>query len=350
MLRSRFSLLTCFAYPVVALSLGCGSIDLESTALSGVQSPTFFVSGRNLVDPCGQPVVLRGVNEMVTYMPSKDGLPAFKEIAKTKANSVRIYWHTSDSSRDLDNVLSAAESQDLIAVVYVFNPEPPGSKQPVPTSVAQAVDYWTSTDITNVIKQHEHWLIIALRERSDSNGGSNDNWASDYDAAVARMRSASIDVPLAIDAPNAGSDVDTLLRLGKDRIAADPLQKLLLNVNSGVLGDSADTLASQLAAANSANLPMLVGEISWMTHKSDNSCGDPYTYWKVLAAAQETQTGWLAWSWGARHNVYCPDLDMTNGGSFDNFTDWGRGAAVTDTNSIQNTSQAPSYVPGGACN
>jgi mannan endo-1,4-beta-mannosidase len=295
--------------------------------------------------------VLRGVNEMVTYIPNKDALPAFTEIAKTHANSVRIYWHTSDSASDLDRVLSDAESQRLIPVIYVFNNETYGSSGVTPTSVSEAVTYWTSSAVAPVIKKHEHWLIISLREKGDSPRGSND-WVTNYANAVADMRRSSINVPLAIDAPNAGSDVATLLSSGPQLIADDyPAHNLLLNVNSGVLNDSADTLATQLKAANDSELdyPLLIGEISVTTHYPDYRCGEPYAYSTVLAAAEETQTGWLAWSWGARQNVYCHDLDMTTDGRYDHLTDWGLGAVRSDTNSLEKKSIAPRYVPGGSC-
>ena len=345
-MRQRGSaFIVCLACSTAVASFGCGSVALKATALSSVQSPTFSVSGRELLDPCGQPVVLRGVNEMVTYIPHKNGLPAFTEIAKTHANSVRIYWHTTDSAADLDRVLSDAESQRLIAVIYVFNNEPLGSTVVTPTSVADAVGYWTSSDVAPIIKKHEHWLIIALREKGDSPHGSND-WVSNYAKAAARMRSASINVPLAIDAPNEGSDVATLLSMAPQLVAGD--SNLLFNVNSGVLNDSADALATQLNVANSADLPLLIGEVSWKTHHPDYACGDPYAYSTVLAAADVTQTGWMAWSWGAAQNI-CTDLDMTTDGIYDHFTDWGLGVVKSDPNSLEEKSVASHYTPGGSC-
>ena len=54
---------------------------------------TFFTDGRDLFDPNGTKVILRGVNKMSVW---DDNDPTgdiyFAEIRKTQANSVRIVW------------------------------------------------------------------------------------------------------------------------------------------------------------------------------------------------------------------------------------------------------------------
>jgi mannan endo-1,4-beta-mannosidase len=164
------------------------------------------------------------------------------------------------------------------------------------------------------------------------------------------MRTAAINVPLAIDAPLAGSDVETLLSSSAPaRLAADPLHNLLLNVNAGGSSDTGETLATQLNRARAAILPLLIGEVSGYSHTADYSCEGPYDYATVLAAAETTQTGWLAWSWGLAKNQYCPSLDMTTDGTFNGLVGWGLDAAVTNENSISKTSRATQYVPGSSC-
>lgn len=361
-MRSRGSAFFSFsAYATVAAALcACEGIDLQATTFGepgqsnsekAVKSPTFYVSGSQLRDPCAKPVLLRGVNEMVTYLPSKSGAAAFKEIAKTNANSVRIYWRTSDSGAELDTVLRDAEANRLIPVVYVFNGAP-DQERFVETSLMDAVTYWTRSDVAPVIEAHKSWLLIALREKSSDSSASVGGWASRYRESIARMRSAGILLPLAIDAPLEGSNIQTLLDSGRDLIATDTTGNLMLNVNLGLANDSADspdTLAAQLGSAAALELPMLIGEISGYSHRSDYSCGDPYAFATVLDAAQKSQTGWLAWSWGAAPNKPCSDLDMAPGGVYDSLGGWGREVARSDPNSIEHTSLKPQYAPGVSC-
>lgn len=363
MLPSRSAISVFSGCPIAAVLFACGSVDLQATALIQRQSPppdvscevigspTFYVAGRRLCSPCGDPVVLRGVNEMVTYIGAQAAEAAFSEIARTNANSVRIYWHTSDSADDLDRVLSEAEAQRLIVIVYAFNGgESEQDHVVIPTSLSQVADYWTGDAVKRVVTKHQNWLVIALREKSTDASQDATTWASRYDAAVARIRSAAINVPLAIDAPLAGSDVETLLSAsGLARIAADPLHNLLLNVNAGGSSDTGDKLAAQLNKAHAAVLPLLIGEVSGFSHTADYSCAGPYNYSTVLATAERTQTGWLAWSWGLAKNQYCSSLDMTTDGTFSGLTDWGLDAAVTNENSINKTSRAAQYTPGSSC-
>src|SRR5688572_15622868 len=54
---------------------------------------TFKVVGRDLTDPCGVTVLLKGVNKMSVF-DEQDiyGSAYFPEIAKTNSNCVRIVW------------------------------------------------------------------------------------------------------------------------------------------------------------------------------------------------------------------------------------------------------------------
>jgi len=298
-------------------------------------------------------VVLRGVNEMVTYINTdNDVSAAFGEIARTNANAVRLYWRLSDSASRLGQVLSLAEAEThpLLAIIYVFKDDDPAQEPgTTPTSLDDATKYWTSDDVKAVIKQHQSWLIVALRDKNTDTAADVATWAQRYDAAVKSMRDAGIAVPLAIDAPLAGSDVESLLSLGRARIKADPLHNLLLNVNAGFLSDSSATLARQLSTAYKANLPLLIGEVSGRVHTAKYECDGDYTYSTVLAAAQQTETGWLAWSWGWANNQYCSQLNMTADKTYEGLTAWGLDAAVKNENSIANTSTLPTYVPGSSC-
>ena len=340
-------------------ALSCGEIVLQTTSDTdststpiysdaGVVSDTFFVSGSTLRDPCGQPVILRGVNEMVSFDPdAKDGSPEFSEIAKTGANSVRIYWQPTESDVDLDRLLTNAEQTKLIPIVYVFNytngPE---------TTASKAAAFWTQPNITAVVQNHRQWLIIALCEKALQTTESLNDWASSYDDAVAQLRRASITVPLAIDAPQYGLDTSDLATMGNDRIVADPKHNLLLNVNawwSNVASVTVDTIRSNIKTVTNASLPLLIGEFAGYAQQKPACYDVTFDYATLLEVAQETHTGWTAWSWGRFPNIDCGHLNMTTDGTFPGLTDWGLDVATTNVNSIRNTSVAAKFTPGRGC-
>jgi mannan endo-1,4-beta-mannosidase len=338
--------------------LGCGNVSLQTTFLAEQNSentnsnaplsPTFFVLGRSLFDPCRQPVILRGINEMITFSDGKDGIPEYSEIAKTHANSVRIYWRTSDTANELDVALTNSEQQKLIPIVYVFNYLITNPN--IVTTVSMAADYWTRSDVLSVVNKHQHWLIIALRERNVPYSGTPADtaaWAANYDSAVKRLRLAGINVPLAIDAPNSGSDIDTLRMLGLARIAADSIHNLLLSVNAW--WSTMPDIRNEFTLAQQAALPLMVGEVSG--YAQPGCPNTQFDYSTLMAAAQDTGTGWLAWSWGGVKNFDCPGgfLDMTTDGTYAGLVGWGYNVAVGDTNSIQNTAAPSVYTPGSVC-
>lgn len=346
-----------------ALSLiGCGNIVLQTTSEpeqnsfslnsdAGVVSDTFFVSGPTLFDPCGQPVVLRGVNEMVTFTyQSKDGSAYLGEIAKTGANSIRIYWTTNDTKDDLERLLTNTEKNKLIPIIYVFNYQLGPSTVPIPTTVSQAADFWTRSDILPIVLKHQQWLIIALREKDLPATESLSDWGSNYDTQVKRLRDAAINVPLAIDAPNYGLDIGNLAQSGQARIDADPRRNLLLNTNAWWTNVTADVIRSNITTVTNASLPLLIGEFSDYA-QYPNCTSLIFDYSTLIQVAQETGSGWEAWSWGAARNTQpCSTLDMTTDqGKFDNLSPWGREVALTNGNSIQRTSAPAKFTPGRGC-
>ncbi len=308
-------------------------------------------------------MILRGINEMITFISPGTGiLPSganvFSEIAKTKANSVRLYWQMSDTKSDtpaeIDVALTNAEQQKLIPIIYVFqySPTDPNSSYTT-TTVSAAAAFWSKADMVSVIQKHSQWLIIALREKNLPTTESLSDWATHYTAVFAGIRKAGINVPLAIDAPNYGLslDIDTLQSVVPTMIAADPNHNLLLSVNAWSANFTPDMITMELSKAQQAAVPLVIGEFSG--YEQPGCPNTPFGYETLLAQAQATGTGWLAWSWGGATNFNCQGgyLDMTSDGTFASLRQpgWGYNVAVADPNSIQNTAVPSSYTPGSAC-
>jgi len=318
---------------------------------AGVVNDTFYVSGQSLMDPCGNPVVLRGVNEMTTFMyQGKDGSSCFGEITQTHANAIRLYWQTSDTANDLDRLLLNAEAKRMIAVIYVFNNAATNST----TTFEDAKAYWTSPDILPIVIKHRQWLIIALRERSSSGTSAIEtNWAANVDAAVQGLRSAGINVPLAVDAPQFGLDTAALSQSGSERLLADPRRNILFSINAWWPNASASVIRTNISLATNAGLPTLVGEFSGYAQSAPDCQDVTYDWATIIQVAQETHAGWFAWSWGAAANLPpCQGLNMTSNGTYAGLYGWGAEVASTSSNNpsgIPNTSVPATFVPGAGC-
>jgi mannan endo-1,4-beta-mannosidase len=297
-----------------------------------------------LYDRCGTKVVLRGVNEMVIWSADRDGAPEFSEIAKTGANAVRIVWTSEGSASELDKAIDNAVQAKLIPMIENHDATGDLSK------VSAVVDYWTREDIVEVVKAHSPYLLLNIANEAGA-AVQQSSFESTYKDAITRIRGKGVNVPLIIDAPSWGQDIDMLQAASPSLQAHDPLHNLLFSVHMWWHDPSGSRVTSELQESVDMGMPLIVGEFAQhAVYLCDDS---PFAYTVLLAEAQKHGIGWLAWSWGGVENGDCANegsFDMTVGGTFGNWEEpWGEAVAVTDPNSIQKTSVRPASMLNGAC-
>lgn len=307
--------------------------------------PTFYVQERHLYDRCGEQVVLRGINEMIVWSPGRDGDPEFAEIAKTGANSVRIVWNEEGSAAELDTAITNAVEQNLIPLV-----EHHGATGDL-TLLPEVVDYWVQDDVVDVLKKHESYLLLNIANEAGDGNVTPDDFAVAYETAIDRIRATGLRLPLVIDAPQWGQNIDVLQAAGPGLLEHDPEKNLLFSVHMWWHDPSGTRVISELEESVDMDLPLIVGEFS---QHAVYMCADaPFAYTILLEEAQKHAIGWLAWSWGSVPNNDCAGdtggFDMTTDGEFGSWNDWGEAVALTDPNSIQNTSVRPASMVDGAC-
>jgi len=334
------------APPAGGASGAGGSIDggVVSAPDGAALHAGFYVDGRTLRDRCGDEVVLRGVNEMVIYTASQDGLPAFSEMAKTGANSVRITWNTTGSAAKLDAAMSNAIANQMIPMV-VLN-DATGDL----TKLALEVDYWVRSDVLAAIGKYEDKLLINVGNEVGNGTVTQAAFSSAYQSAITRMRGAGIHTPLVIDGSSWGQDVDMLQAVGPALIDFDPDHNLVFSVHMYWNDPNGTRLTRELSESVAMNLPLIVGEFA---QHAVSGCGSaPFAYEVLMSVAKASAIGFLPWSWGAVKNGDCQDdqpFDMTTNGTYDALQGWGAEVAVSDANSIQNTSVRSRYVATGSC-
>src|SRR5690606_35153134 len=67
---------------------------------------TMYVKGRFLYTVAGEKVIMRGVNEMMTWSNNLQGNIILPEIAKTGANTIRLVWTIDKNPADLDALIT----------------------------------------------------------------------------------------------------------------------------------------------------------------------------------------------------------------------------------------------------
>ncbi|MGH9457891.1 MAG: cellulase family glycosylhydrolase [Thermoanaerobaculia bacterium] len=313
---------------VLALVLAAGA--------AAAERPRFRVEGRHLVDPCGDRFVVRGVNKMAVWT-DPDGVPSFSEIAKTGANTVRIVWLTSAPASALDLVLTNAHAAGLVPILEIHDATGMWDK------LDTVVSWWTAPATVSVIRKHDAYLLANIANEAGANDVREHQFIEGYADAILRMRAAGIRVPLIIDAPGWGRNVELLLRAAPSLLEID--RDLVFSWHAwDTAGDQAARITRALEAAAARNIPLLVGEFA----HAEVGCRGAIPYAHLMAEAQRLEIGWLAWSWGPG-NSDCAAMDMTEDGTFAALRGWGEEVAWTDPNGICATSVPSRFLDPDGC-
>lgn len=306
---------------------GKGYIPLSSQA----SYPGFYVRGRHLYAKDGEKVLLRGVNRMAVWAEPK-GEFSLPQIEQTGANVVRIMWMMPKPAKDFDEILTNTIKLGMIPMIELHDAIGDWTK------LASVIDYWVNPDTLAVIKRHQDYLLINIANEAGSLV-TDDAFKEGYMTAVNRMRQAGIHVPLVIDASRWGRNMQQLLNTGNWLQQQDPDHNLMFSIHWWTSDNNQEKVTKALEKAVDLNLPLIVGEFA-----HQDGCTGKIAYKHILKECQRLEIGWLAWSWGGKPHNTCQDIDMTPSGLFKDLRGWGKEVAVTDPNSIKNTSVRPQFI------
>jgi len=207
-------------------------------------------------------------------------------------------------------------------------------------------------DIKSVLKKHEEYLLINIANEPGVWEVTETQFYDAYLSAVTQMRNAGIHVPLIIDGSDWGKNINIMQAKGPALIDADPDKNLLFSVHMWwpqMYGFSENDIVTEIAQSVEMELPIIVGEFSQMHGSCDEkniTTTNAIAYKTIIRECQKNEVGYIAWSWFGNCN---PFWDMSTAGTYATLYDWGLEVAVTDTNSIQNTSVRPYFIVNGTC-
>jgi mannan endo-1,4-beta-mannosidase len=302
-----------------------------STAGTGV----YQTNGRFLDDPCGEPVVVRGVEQMfwrATWIkPSFVG-----EIAKTGANAVRVLSQITAPTPDGSPPFDLAETEQLIQAVIA-------EKMMVDIAVNGGADssIYLRADVKALIQKYEKYLTI--HAMGESYVDTDAAWATEAKAVVASMRSAGYKAPLYLLPTNAGRNLRAILTYGQEILDSDPLKNVVFGWQA-YWGSSnyyqnlfKMTLAEAMVKVKDATFPIQVGL------EKTTDPGETMNYSAVMADAQTHQIGWAWWDW--RMSVD----NLTTDGTFGHWAATGEDVALKNAASLQKTSKRTYFQLNGTC-
>lgn len=327
---------------LVALALVVGCARPAPAPSPPRPAPTYYVRAGKLYDPCGEELVMRGINHPTMYE-DRAG-KAMPEIRKTGANVVRLFWFAGHGVpfTALEPAIEAVLANEMLPMLELHDST---GRWELDTIVA----YWTEPSTRELLLRHEQHLLVNIA--NEASAPDDAAFLQGYRRAMGSLRGAGIRVPLVIDAGAVGRDYQQLLRLGNQLLAADPLHNVIVSAH---LYDalSRSDYARIFSEARGLEVPFIVGEFA---HRVPPGCGPAIDYAALIDEAQRAEIGWLAWSWGDPYlptvfNTDCDQFDMTTRLAYDSLFGWGREVAVSLPASIQNTARRP-YSLGhkGAC-
>jgi hypothetical protein len=315
------------------------AMSMPSNTSTGPSAQRYQVKNGLLYDGCGEEFVMRGINHPTMYVDRAGA--AFPEIARTGANTVRLFWYGGNgvSINELEPAIVKAVANGMVPIIEMHDSTCAWKMGPI-------VEQWLKPEAVALIKKHEKHLIVNIA--NEASPPSADEFVSVYKDAIKRMRDAGIHTPFVIDGGRCGRDYDLLLNRGKELLDADADHNLIFSAH---LYDpmSATEYASMFAKARAQQLPFIVGEFA---NKEPPGCGAAIDYANLINEANKAGIGWLAWSWGDNDaskafNTDCAEFDMTSTFAFDSLSGWGKDVSVNHAASIQKTAKRPYALSHG---
>jgi hypothetical protein len=294
---------------------------VEETPL--VHSDTMRVSGRQLLDSCGQPFVVRGVEQILgEQLPwGNDWLGLVREIAATGANAVRILPGVNTlTTENVDEILTFIGEQGMVAFI-----DPLDSPD----------DWYARDDVKAMLKKHESFIIIDAY--GEPQYDDVEKWHAEAKEALVHMRALGYTVPFTVYANQFGRGLPSLFDYGQEILDADPLHNTFLGWqaywgNNGYYQEHYGyTLSEAVDAIVDSGLPIQLG----LDHITDMPSTEA-DYGTLMTGAEDNGIGWLWWDF---FNPYGWENNLSEDGTAGYLTSTGADVLESHPASVRNTAK-----------
>ncbi|MFN8398107.1 MAG: cellulase family glycosylhydrolase, partial [Bacteroidia bacterium] len=323
---------------------------------------TVSVQGNLILGPCGDTLLLRGVNYAPYNWGWSPGQLHLDQIAQTGANCVRLPWYQTPASgtptttyndlANLDSALSHCVQYQLIPILELHDLTCQND-----TAALLALNQWyLEPGVLALIDKYKHSLILNI-----ANEALYVNWTGNpamaqatfentYSAAVQDLRNAGITVPILIDGPDCGTNLDVLAAVGNGLQQADPQHNLIFSAHAywyAYANNDSSQMAAKIDNAVASGIPFIMGEVANL-QDDQTLCQYQLNYSPLLQILQSRNIGWLAWSWD---NDGCSARQISTNGNFASLTSYGTDIVYHPDYGLYNVSPARSLYlfNGGNC-
>jgi mannan endo-1,4-beta-mannosidase len=323
---------------------------------------TISVNSKYILGPCGDTLILRGVN----YAPYNWGWSPsqlnINQVALSGANAIRIVWYKNPSGTtpistysnltNLDSVLSKCVQNKLVPIVGLHDL----TCQNNPSDLINLATWFTQAPMLALINKYKKNLILNVaNEALFVNWTGNPSLAqttfvNTYTTIINSMRSSGIKVPILIDGPECGTNIDVLSSIGNTLQTNDPQHNLIFSAHAywyAYANNDSLTMLNKINNAIAQNIPLLFGEIANLQDDVTN-CQYNLNYRALLNICKQKKIGWLAWSWD---NDNCTARQISTNGNFASLTTYGNDICNnTSYGLLTNPPTKSQYLLSNGCN
>jgi len=309
---------------------------LLGTIALQAQSQYIHTNGMYILGPCGDTLLLRGLN----YAPYNWGYDInslqLDQIVQSGANIVRMdwYWNNPDPNAivyqnytALNNAISQCVQNKMIAVLEIHD----YTCSTDTVGLFNLHTWWTQSNVFTILQQYKESVIVnyaneALYYQFAANPVTAlATYKNTYQNIITALRSVSgFNFPIMIDAPDCGTNSDAFItsNVANDLIQADPLHNIIFSAHAywyAFANNDSAQMAGKINAVLAQNIPFVLGEVSNL-QDDVNPCAYVLNYKPLLNYCQLKKVNWLAWSWD---NDVCPTRQISSNGNFNSLTTYG---------------------------
>lgn len=328
---------------------------------ANAQIGTIKTSGKHILGPCGDTLILRGINYAVYNWGWSPNENYTSEIAKTGANCIRINWYVNAGNATptaLYNDYSKLDSAILIAVrnkmIVILDLHDETCKNS-PTNVVNLIQWYIKPQVKSILTKYAHSLILNLAnealyiEWSGNKTQARIDFTNTYKIAIDSIRNAGIKMPLMIDASECGTNLKELSDVANALTNYDPTHNIIYSAHTywyAYANNDSATMAAELQYALNKNIPLVLGEIANQQDDVSN-CQYNLNYKALLNICQTKKISWVVWGW---YRDVCPLRQVSSTGLANNLTTYGNDIVNNPKYGLKNTAILSKYLKDGRCN
>ena len=300
---------------------------------------TFKTSGSKLIDPCGEEMVIRGVNAGIAF-PNNNAVKNLDEIARTGSNTVRLTyrWLINRSNPfSIEKSIKRVISNNMVAMPALWDATGDWS------NFRFTVEFWAQPEMVSVLRKYEDMILLNIANEAGDVHITNDEYRTEYTWAIKKLRSAGLHMPLVIDAANWGRAEKYILDNASFLQQSDPDHNLIFSWHPWDSNQPRSRYDYAIKRALKSDIPMIIGEFA----NKDVTFSSDIDFQFLMALSEKRNIGWLWWWWYAGKK---PDGHaLTSDGQYGNWINRGEEVVLTSPYGLNETAKKTYYLNKRSC-